>query len=157
MRVLSLLVASLVLLSACGGGEDELVAAPGFSLATIRVEGQGKAFELDVEVAADPAARQQGLMFRRDLRDGRGMLFVYPVASAGGHWMKDTYLPLDIAYADDSGSVFEVVQGKPLDTTVLTASAPFRYVLEVPEGWFARNGLSAGARLALPADLPVAR
>lgn len=137
------------------GGSNSLVAAPGFSRATIDVAGSSGKVELDVEVAANSKARQHGLMFRQELPDSHGMLFVYPSSTGGGHWMKNTYIPLDIAYIDDTGLVMEVVQGRPLDTTVLAATAPYRYVLEVRAGWFDDFGFGPGSQLLLPEDLPL--
>ena len=118
------------------------------------VSGEWGRAHFTVVLADDPTERARGLMFVESLPMLEGMLFVYPSPTAGGHWMKDTLVPLDIAYADAAGNVFQVVEGKPLDTTVLVAAARFQYVLEVPVGWFARNGLGPGAQLLLPGDLP---
>jgi hypothetical protein len=96
-------------------------------------------------------------MFRQELAEDRGMLFIYAEDTRGGHWMAGTYIPLDIAYADSFGVIFAVVQGRPLDETILAAGAPYRYVLEVPAGWFARQGLGPGARLVFPPGLPSPR
>jgi hypothetical protein len=82
---------------------------------------------------------------------------VYPREEAGGHWMKNTYIALDIAYAAADGTVQEVRKGNPLDETVLRPAQAYRYVLEVPAGWFERKGLGVGAKLGLPADLPAAQ
>ena len=107
---------------------------------------------LTVEVVHRPRERQQGLMFRRSLAEDRGMLFLYASDRDGGFWMKDTYIPLTIAYIDAEWRVLELRSGRPLDETVLTPGQPYRYVLEVNEGWFDRNRLNNGARLIVPED-----
>jgi uncharacterized membrane protein (UPF0127 family) len=93
-------------------------------------------------------------MYRRTLDPDRGMLFIFPADSRTGFWMRNTYIPLDIAYISSDLVVLEIRQGVPLDETVLTPSAPFRYVLEVNHGWFEAHGLGVGARVILPDDLP---
>ncbi len=146
---------TVTIFAACGG--DSFEPAAGFGAATIEVADSQRTVELKVEVASEPESRIQGLMFRQELPDGEGMLFIYPAVTGGGHWMKDTYLPLDVAYANGFGEIFNVLQGRPLDTTVLSAGAPFLYVLEVPAGWFEEHGFGPGSRLVLPDNLPVAR
>jgi len=146
-----------VVLVGCGlRGSPGETSGAGFSLSTIGVSDGGRAEVLKVEVASDAAGRALGLMYRQDLEPGRGMLFLYPRPTSGGHWMKNTYVPLDIAYADSEGVIFSIVQGRPLDETVINAEAPFVYVLEVPAGWFEGARIGLGARLDLPLDLPVA-
>lgn len=119
------------------------------------VGANGNEAKLTVEVVHRPRERQQGLMFRQSLPEDRGMLFLYASDRDGGFWMKDTYIPLTIAYIDAEWRVLELRSGRPLDETVLTPSQPYRYVLEVNEGWFDRNRLNIGARLIVPeAELP---
>jgi uncharacterized protein len=108
---------------------------------------------LRVELATTPAQQERGLMFRMELPDSQGMLFVFPRDSSGAFWMKNTYIPLDIAWIDASGIVLGVSHGVPLDLTGLPPPSPYRYVLEVAGGWFERHGMSAGAMLDLPPDL----
>jgi uncharacterized protein len=108
---------------------------------------------LTVELATTPAQQERGLMFRMELPDSQGMLFVFPRDSSGAFWMKNTYIPLDIAWIDASGIVLGVSHGVPLDLTGLPPPSPYRYVLEVAGGWFERHGMSAGAMLDLPPDL----
>lgn len=112
---------------------------------------------VQVEVAATPQQRQQGLMWRQELDPDWGMLFVFPGLSGGGFWMRNTYVPLDIAYIGADGTVQEIRAAKPLDETVLTPVLPYRYVLEVNQGWFEEHGLGVGSKVTLPENLPQAR
>jgi uncharacterized membrane protein (UPF0127 family) len=109
-----------------------------------------------VEVASTGSQRQQGLMLRQEMAEAEGMLFLFPRDVQIGFWMKDTYLPLDIAYISAEGEVLEIRQAKPLDETVLTPEKPYRFVLEVNQGWFERHTLSVGATVKFPAGLPTA-
>jgi uncharacterized membrane protein (UPF0127 family) len=152
------LVAFAALAVACG---DAPAAAPSTvqtpSARQVTIQGDGHSETLNVEVAATPPERQQGLMFRQELDDSAGMLFLFPADDSVGFWMKNTYIPLTIAFIDSSGRVVELRDGRPLDETVLTPAHPYRYALEVNQGWFERHGLGVGARLTLPVNLPAAR
>lgn len=145
----------MVTMVACDNGSD-VPAAPAWPTAHAEVQGAGKSFALQLEIANTESRREQGLMFRQSLDDAHGMLFVFPGNRdvSGAFWMKNTYIPLDIAYLDADGTVLEIREGKPLDLTALTPKHPYRYTLEVAGGWFERHGLGEGARLELPANLP---
>lgn len=108
--------------------------------------------KLRVEVVHLPLQRQQGLMLRETLADSAGMLFLFPDDRTGGFWMKDTYLPLDIAFIDADWSVVDVLPGEPLDLTLIVPSGPYRYVLEVNRGWFEEHGISVGAKVTAPVE-----
>lgn len=124
---------------------------------TIVVSQGSTALGVRVEVAATLAQRQQGLMFRTVLGENEGMLFLFPRDVTTGFWMRNTYLPLDIAYIGSDLRVIGIVQGVPLDERVLAPPGPYRYVLEVNAGWFERHGLGVGAKVALPEGLPAAK
>lgn len=124
--------------------------------ASITVQGGGKTVPLTVEIANTEPRREQGLMYRQELDDAHGMLFLFPGDTTGGFWMANTYIPLDIAFVAADGTVLQVVHGKPLDETVLKPNQPYRYALEVADGWFERHGLAPGAKLTLPTNLPAA-
>lgn len=109
-----------------------------------------------VEVAATLDERQRGLMFRQELAEDAGMLFLFAREVRTGFWMRNTYVPLDIAYIGADGRVIEIKQGKPLDETPLTPGKKYLYVLEVNAGWFERHGMGPGAAVALPSGLPPA-
>ena len=107
-----------------------------------------------VEVAATLAQRQQGLMFRAALGENEGMLFLFDRDVQTGFWMRNTRVPLDIAYIGADLRVKEIKQGTPFDETPLVPAERYRYVLEVNQGWFERNGLGPGAVIELPDGLP---
>ncbi len=116
----------------------------------------GASAAVSVEIAATFTQREVGLMNRQSLGEDAGMLFLFPRDVQYGFWMKNTYIPLDIAFIDASGTVVQVFAAKPLDETVLVPSKQYRYVLEVNQGWFQRHSLGVGATVTLPADLPPA-
>ncbi|WP_417807477.1 DUF192 domain-containing protein [Thioclava sp.] len=119
-------------------------------LAILRHDGQLSQF--NVEIAATPAERAQGLMGRTHLPSSAGMLFVYPDAREVSFWMHDTPLPLDILYIDATGRVAKIARNaKPYDDTPIPSGAPVQYVLEINGGLAARLGISEGSQLAHPA------
>ena len=136
----------------CAG--DDLPKATTSDRTTVTVSANGVSAKVTVEIAATDAPRRQGLMLRQTMDEDAGMLFLFPADSTTGFWMRNTYLPLDIAYIDAAGTVLEVRQGTPLDETSLTPKGPYRYTLEVNQGWFARHGFGPGATVTLPTDLP---
>jgi len=105
------------------------------------------------EVADEPDERTVGLMGRTELTDGTGMLFVFRQPQALGFWMRDTLVPLSIAYVTAAGIIREIHDLHPLEEA--PAQSTFRdlvYALEVPQGWFHRNKILPGDRiLGLPA------
>lgn len=103
-----------------------------------------------VEVVTTEAARNRGLMFRESLPDGRGMLFVFAEAEPLSFWMKNTLIPLDIAYADDDGRIFQIERMEPRSEEEHFSVEPAKYALEVPAGWFARQGIAPGAVMRMP-------
>jgi uncharacterized protein len=98
------------------------------------------------EVAASADERAQGLMYREEVPDGTGMLFVFPDVSVRSFWMKNTYVALDLAFLDPSFNVVDIVQMQPLITDSYTSRAPAMYGLEVRQGWLAENAIAVGAR-----------
>ncbi|MCC6960284.1 MAG: DUF192 domain-containing protein [Dehalococcoidia bacterium] len=118
------------------------------------VEQGGKRVTVSVEIAATADQRQVGLMNRQSMPEDAGMLFLFKTTIQYGFWMKNTYIPLDIAYIGADGTVQQIFAAKPLDETVLIPDAPYRYVLEVNQGWFERHGMGVGAKVTLPPNLP---
>ena len=98
------------------------------------------------EVASTADERAEGLMYRDDVPDGTGMLFVFPDVAVRGFWMANTYVPLDLAFMDPSFNVVDIVQMQPLVTETYDSRAPFMYGLEVRQGWLAEHGISVGHR-----------
>jgi len=101
---------------------------------------------LFVETAQTDDQRMRGLMYRESLPRDQGMLFVFPAAQIQSFWMRNTFIPLDIAFINSDGIIVDIQHMKPVDESVLyTSSAPALYALEVNAGWFEKNGIQAGA------------
>jgi hypothetical protein len=101
---------------------------------------------LSAQIAADEASRERGLMSRTNLAENEAMLFVFPRPQPVAFWMKDTPVPLSIAYVGPSGRIFDIHDLNPFDETpVPSASEAVVYAIEVPQGWFARRGVLAGS------------
>ncbi len=99
-------------------------------------------------VAHTPDPRQTGLMFRREMAQHEGMLFIFEQASRQCFWMKDTPLPLSIAFLADDGSVVNIADMKPQALDSHCSTQPVRFVLEMNQGWFAKRGIKPGARIS---------
>lgn len=102
-----------------------------------------------VEIADRDDLRQKGLMFRTELAEDEGMLFVFERPDMQSFWMRNTYIPLDIAFIDAKGKITDIHQMKPLDETPrYESSVPVPFALEVNQGWFARRGIKVGAQVS---------
>ena len=97
-----------------------------------------------VEIAATPQARAKGLMFRRSLEKNTGMLFVYPDEDHRCFYMKNTFIPLDIAFINRDRQIVDIRQMQPLDETPVCSREKARYALEVNSGFFDRRGIQVG-------------
>ena len=105
------------------------------------------AFTVQAEVAATPDQRARGLMFRERLADNHGMLFVFEQAAPICMWMKNTPLPLAVAFVDARGAIINVESMVPRTETPHCAAAPALYALEMADGWFQDRGLGPGRRI----------
>lgn len=103
--------------------------------------------QIDAQVAQTPEQRQIGLMFRKEMPQAEGMLFVFEEASKQCFWMKNTPLPLTAAFVADDGTIVNLADMKPQTTDSHCSEKPVRYVLEMNAGWFAKKGIKAGSRL----------
>ena len=139
-----------------GGNSPEPTPTVAASGRQVVIEQDGKQAAVSVEIAATFVQREVGLMNRQQLPEDAGMLFLFPKDVQYGFWMKNTYVPLDIAYISAAGEVVQIFAAKPLDETVLVPGTQYRYVLEVNQGWFQRHALGVGAKVTLPKDLPPA-
>ena len=108
---------------------------------------------LKVWVADTYDTRRLGLMFVRELPEDRGMIFVYPEAERLKFWMKNTYVPLSLAYINEDGTIDQLVDMEPHDTNSHPSRGAVRLVLEVSQGWFRRNGVKLGTRIPGVEDL----
>ena len=104
--------------------------------------------QLWVEVAEDEKSRTQGLMYRRQMPGDEGMLFVFEYPQSLSFWMKNTYLPLDIAFVARDGRILNILYMKPLDESQRYISQdPALYAIEANAGWFQQNGIKAGDKV----------
>lgn len=101
-------------------------------------------------VARSAEERALGLMYRRDMPPDEGMLFMCDETAVQEFWMKDTPLPLSIAFLDEGGTILKIADLEPHDLEAESSGHPVRFVLEVNQGWFAERGIAEGARLAGP-------
>ncbi|UYZ84490.1 DUF192 domain-containing protein [Entomomonas sp. E2T0] len=100
--------------------------------------------QLQAELAVTDKQRQQGLMFRKSLEAGQGMLFYLDEDSMPCFWMKNTYVPLSLAFIDKHYRVLQIEQLQPESLSHVCAMQPIRYALEVPQGWFSEQRISIG-------------
>jgi len=112
-----------------------------------RMELSAGIYRIEAEVAANQENRMQGLMQRRSMGANQGMLFVFPQAERHCMWMRNTLLPLSVAFLDEQGRILNVEDMKPQTDTSHCAAAPARFALEMNAGWFAGKGLKAGQRI----------
>lgn len=105
-----------------------------------------------VEVAQTPAEMARGLMYRREMDWDKGMLFVYESDQILSFWMKNTFIPLSIAFLDSEGTILHITDMQPQSKTSHRSPGPARYALEMNLGWFEKAGVSVGeqARFELP-------
>jgi uncharacterized protein len=96
------------------------------------------------EVADTPEARERGLMFRTELEDGHGMLFVFRDEDIRAFWMRNTYLALDIAYLDRTQRIVDIQAMEPHVEELYESVRPAMFALEVPQGWFQNQGIAVG-------------
>jgi uncharacterized membrane protein (UPF0127 family) len=100
------------------------------------------------EVAADFTTRMQGLMHRESLAPNAGMLFVFDETATHCMWMKNTLIPLSVAFVDASGTIINIADMQPHSEQSHCASAPALFALEMTRGWFAQRGVKAGMKLS---------
>lgn len=109
------------------------------------------------EVASTFDTRATGLMFRESLGASEGMLFVFPEAQVQCMWMKNTLVPLSVAFIDAAGAIVSISDMQPQTETSHCAAAPAKYALEMNRGWFAAKGLKAGTKIRGLEKAPPAR
>ena len=106
--------------------------------------------QIDAQVALNPEQRQIGLMFRKDMPQHEGMIFVFEQPTKQCFWMKNTLLPLTAAFVADDGTIVNLVDMKPQTLDAHCSDKPVRYVLEMNKGWFAKKGIKEGSKLKGP-------
>jgi hypothetical protein len=103
---------------------------------------------IEAMVARTPAERMIGLMYRARLPTNQGMLFIYPEAGLHAMWMKNTTVPLSVAFIDEHGVIINVEDMAPRTLDAHTAARPAKYSLEMNAGWFAERSIGPGAKVA---------
>ena len=142
-----------VSLASCGesDGDSGTTATdpPGFTRITF-VNKDGSEVDLLVEVADTGEERARGLMFRERLPEEQGMLFVFDEAVQATFWMKDTTIPLSIAFIEGEGEIVDIQDMEPLSEELHTPGEPYLYAVEANQGWFEekRIGIGSGVRIA---------
>jgi uncharacterized membrane protein (UPF0127 family) len=96
------------------------------------------------EIASTPEDRREGLMHRKKLPDGEGMFFIFERDGIHSFWMRNTIIPLSIAFITSDGRILEIKDMYPGDENSVSPSRSIRYALETPQGWFSRAGVQSG-------------
>ena len=99
------------------------------------------------EVADSMESRMQGLMYRKSMAQNAGMVFVFEENAAHCMWMKNTLIPLSVAFIDAAGEIINIADMQPQSEQSHCATRPARYALEMNKGWFAQRGIKPGAKL----------
>lgn len=157
----------ILLIAGCGGGQGDgrsseagqekgaTTTASGTTaeLRTVTIDASGgEEVKLQVEIADSPAEQAEGLMNREKLGENRGMLFVFPSEEVRSFWMKNTLIPLSIAYMDSEGRIIDIQEMKALDDEPphYVSAEPAKYALEVNKGFFDKHGVQIGDGTRLP-------
>ncbi|VTU27732.1 DUF192 domain-containing protein [Variovorax sp. RA8] len=104
-------------------------------------------YQIDAQVAETPAQRQIGLMFRKEMPQSEGMIFVFEQPATQCFWMRNTLLPLTAAFVADDGRIVNLADMKPQTDDSHCSEEPVRFVLEMNQGWFAHKNIKKGAKL----------
>ena len=112
-----------------------------------RVKLSAGMYQIDAQVAQTPQQQQVGLMFRKEMPQAEGMLFVFDQPSTQCFWMKNTLLPLSAAFVADDGRIVNIVDMQPLTLDSHCSEEPVRFVLEMNQGWFAKKNMKKNAKL----------
>jgi uncharacterized membrane protein (UPF0127 family) len=124
-----------------------LLAAPALAQQLPVVQLKAGIHLIRAEVAADFATRGRGLMHRKSLAPNAGMLFIFDAPATHCMWMKNTYIPLSVAFLDDKGEIINIADMQPHSEQSHCAARPARYALEMDRGWFAGRGIKPGSRV----------
>ena len=110
----------------------------------------GTEFTVAAEIAEKTEDRNHGFMERKTIPDGTGMLFVFEKDQILSFWMKNTPHPLSIAYIDSKGKIRDIYDMTPYSLSSIISTVSVRYALEVPQGWYKKNGIAEGDTVILP-------
>jgi uncharacterized protein len=171
----ALLFVLLLLMVGCGGGESSapeengptnstapaqttaeaiqnttVASAPEGSTTIAITSSTGERSEVEVEIADDQAEQRRGLMERTELAEDAGMLFVFDREEPRSFWMRNTLIPLSIAYIASDGRIVDIQDMQPLDETSHPSAEPAQYALEVNQGFFAERRIEVGNEVEIP-------
>ncbi len=104
----------------------------------------GREFTVSAEIAEKTEDRNHGFMERKTIPDGTGMLFIFERDQILSFWMKNTPHPLSIAYIDSKGKIRDIYDMTPFSLSSIISTVSVRYALEVPQGWYKKNGITVG-------------
>lgn len=150
-RLFFLFTALAVNLTGASCTPDDEKAQPKLPTADLIIRaGDGQEHQIRAEIARSDTEKSKGLMFRTSLKDGEGMLFVEEGDRILSFWMKNTLIPLSIAYISSVGVITEIHDLKPGQLNPVRSTRSLRYALELPHGWFERSGVAAGDRVTIP-------
>jgi uncharacterized protein len=114
-------------------------------------------YKVLVEVANTEATRMAGLMFRKDMGTDNGMLFVFSDTKSRAFWMKNTEIPLSIAFADETGKIENILEMPPETEQSFMSVGAARYALEMNAGWFTKHNVKAGDMIGAAEKAPAAK
>lgn len=123
-----------------------------FPSGNLKIYDDDKELIIPIEIADKPELWSLGLMYRKDIPWEYGMLFIFPTDELGGFWMKNTLIPLDIAFIDANKTIFNIQRMDPcegIDCPVYYSPKPYRYALEVRAGFFERFGFDIGSKIEI--------
>lgn len=120
-------------------------------LETLEIASKTGVHAFSVELATTEAEREKGLMYRKSLPEGQGMLFDFQRDQEVGFWMKNTYIPLDMIFIRSDGRIWRIAENtEPLSERIVPSNGPVRAVLEVIGGTVRKLGIAPGDRVAHP-------
>ena len=155
---LAALLCVAIILAACGGDDETtptpLPSDPGGLTRISFVSADGEKIDLLVEVADSPNERSVGLMLRESLPEDQGMLFVFEQDGQHPFYMRNTLVPLSIAFIKSDGSIVEIEDMEPQTEELHSGPEPYLYTVEANQGWFARNGIAAGSEVRITRTAP---
>ena len=148
MKARALLITTLLAATVCAQNPDRIYQLKDLKTATITAGPR----KIKVWIMNTPTKRNEGMMFLKDkdVRMDQGMLFVFASPQPLGFWMRNTLIPLDIAYADKTGKILNTAQMKALDESNVPSKGASLYALEMKKGAFRRLGIKAGMKLGIP-------
>lgn len=125
-----------------------------FEITGLTIEtAEGKEIPVSAEIARTKEQLEHGLMYRNSLASGKGMIFIFEDTQIRSFWMKNTRIPLSIAFIAEDGRILEIYDMEPFTLTPVRSQYPARFALEVPQTWFSRVGIRIGSRLLGTPDL----